>query len=272
LNWYAASTGGAALGTGLSFTTPSITNTTTYFVDVTDGCTSARTAVVATVNSVPTITGTTPANRCGTGTITLGATTGAGTLNWYAASTGGTSLGTGTSFVTPSIAITTTYYVDVTNNGCTSARTAVIATINPIPTITSTTSNVRCDAGTVTIGATASVGTLNWFGSPTGGPSLGTGATFTTPVITSTTTYHVEATSNGCTSPRTAIVANITPTPTITSTTPASRCGAGTVDLSAIASAGTLNWYTAATGGSSLASGTTFTTPTIANTTTVSPR
>ncbi len=268
LNWYAASTGGAALGTGLSFTTPSITNTTTYFVDVTDGCTSARTEVVATVNSVPTITGTTPANRCGTGTITLGATTGAGTLNWYAASTGGTSLGTGTSFVTPSIAITTTYYVDVTNNGCTSARTAVIATINPIPTITSTTSNVRCDSGTLTIGATASAGTLNWFGSPTGGPSLGTGTAFTTPVIASTTTYHVEVTNNGCTSPRTAIVANITPTPTITSTTPASRCGAGTVDLSATASAGTLNWYTAATGGSSLASGTTFTTPTIANTTT----
>lgn len=268
LNWYAASTGGTVLGTGLFFITPSITNTTTYYVDVTDGCTSARTAVVATVNPVPTITGLTPANRCGTGTITLGATTGVGTLNWYTASTGGTSQGTGTSFVTPSIANTTTYYVDVTNNGCTSARNAVIATIDPIPTITSAISNDRCNTGAVTIGATASAGALNWFGSPTGGTSLGTGATFSTPVITSTTTYYVEATSNGCTSPRTAIIANINTTPTITSTTPASRCGAGIVDLSATADVRTLNWYSSAIGGSSLASGFTFTTPSVTTTTT----
>jgi hypothetical protein len=37
-------------------------------------------------------------------------------------------LGTGTSFTTPSIASTTTYYAAVTNNGCTSnPRTAVVA-------------------------------------------------------------------------------------------------------------------------------------------------
>jgi hypothetical protein len=40
----------------------------------------------------PTITGTTPASRCGTGTVTLGATSSTGTINWYAAATGGTRL------------------------------------------------------------------------------------------------------------------------------------------------------------------------------------
>ena len=58
-----------------------------------------------------------------------------GTINWYAASTGGTSLGTGTSFTTPSISTTTTYYVDATSAiGCISAsRTAVTATVDASP-------------------------------------------------------------------------------------------------------------------------------------------
>jgi hypothetical protein len=79
----------------------------------------------------PTITGTTAGSRCGSGSVTLWATASAGTINWYSAATGGTSLGTGTSFTTPSLTVTTTYYVDATDNGCTTAaRTAVTATID----------------------------------------------------------------------------------------------------------------------------------------------
>ncbi|MFN5884805.1 MAG: immunoglobulin domain-containing protein, partial [Bacteroidota bacterium] len=74
---------------------------------------------------------TTPASRFCTGTVTLAATASAGTINWYAAQTGGSSLFTGNSFTTPSISTTTTYFVDATNNGCTTAtRTGVTATIN----------------------------------------------------------------------------------------------------------------------------------------------
>jgi hypothetical protein len=268
LNWYSASTGGASLGTGTSFTTPSISATTTYYVDATNnGCTSVRTAVLATVNTTPTVSSTTPGSRCDAGTVVLGATASAGTLSWYAASTGGASLGTGTSFTTPSINATTTYYVDATNNGCTSARTAVVATVSTTPTV-STTAGSRCDAGTVVLGATASAGTLNWYAASTGGTSLGTGTSYTTPSISATTTYHVEATNNGCTSARTAVVATVNTTPTVSSTAPSSRCDAGTVVLGATASAGTLNWYAASTGGPSLGTGTSFTTPSINATTT----
>jgi hypothetical protein len=56
------------------------------------------------------ITSTTPASRCDAGTLTLGATAATGTINWYAIPSGGASLGTGTSFVTPSLTATTTYY------------------------------------------------------------------------------------------------------------------------------------------------------------------
>jgi hypothetical protein len=227
INWYAALTGGASLGTGTSYTTPSIATSTTYYVDVTNnGCTSSpRTAVVATVNAIPSLSSTTGASRCGTGTVTLQAATAAGTINWYAALTGGASLGTGTSFNTPSIAATTTYYADVTNNGCTSSpRTAVVATVNAIPTFSSTTGASICGTGTATLQAATAAGTINWYAALTGGASLGTGTSYTTPSIATTTTYYVDVTNNGCTSsPRTAVVAtvNALPTPTITQ----SGCG-----------------------------------------------
>ena len=99
------------------------------------GCLDTATTTVV-VKTVPTITETTPADRCGPGTLTLGAYASAGAINWYAASVGGESLGTGISFITPSLSVTTTYYVDATNEDCTTTeRTAVVATVNPIPSI-----------------------------------------------------------------------------------------------------------------------------------------
>jgi PKD repeat protein len=268
LNWYDAATGGTLVGTGTSFTTPSLSSTTTYYVESLNGvCSSSRSAVVATVNTTPTITSTTPATRCGSGSVIISATASAGTIWWYDAPTAGTLLASGTSF-SPNVTITTTYYVETTLNGCTSPRTAVVVTVNTTPTITSTTPASRCDAGTVTLQATASSGTLNWYSAPTGGTSLGTGTSYTTPSISSTTTYYVEATLGACNSTRTPVTATINVTPSITSTSPSQVCDSGTVTLGATANAGTLNWYSSASGGIVLGSGNSFTTPSISTTTT----
>ncbi|MBI5219199.1 MAG: T9SS type A sorting domain-containing protein, partial [Bacteroidia bacterium] len=208
-------------------------------------------------------------SRCDAGTVTLGATASAGIVNWYSVSTGGTSMGTGTNFITPSISATTLYYVDATSGGCTTAsRTSVSARVNTSPSITGATPGSRCDAGTVTLGATASAGIVNWYSVSTGGTSMGTGTNFITPSISATTLYYVDATSGGCTTAsRTAITATVNTTPSITSTTPGSRCDAGTVTLGATASVGTVNWYNVATGGTSIGTGTSFTTPYILATT-----
>lgn len=59
--WYAGSSGGTPLGTGASFTTPNISNTTTYYVSFYNpdtGCESGRTPVTATISSAAAITGT----------------------------------------------------------------------------------------------------------------------------------------------------------------------------------------------------------------------
>ena len=269
IKWYSAATGGTLLFTGNSFTTPSISTTTTYYAEAFNGCTaSTRTAVTATVNPVPTISGSDVA-RCGTGTVTLTANPSAGTVKWYDAAIGGTELGTGTTFTTPNLTTTTSYYAETTSTaGCVSNRIEIKAVINEIPTITSTTPATRCGAGTATISAVASSGTINWYDSLTGGTWLAAGSSYS-PSVSSTTTFYVgTTTAAGCSSTRTAVTITVNTIPTITSTTPASRCGTGTVTLGATASAGTISWFANATGGISLATGTSFTTPTISSSTT----
>jgi hypothetical protein len=62
------------------------------------------------------------------------------------------------------------------------------------PTITSTIADTICGSGTATLTANAGAGTtIKWFDAPTGGIELHTGNTFTTPNITTTTTYYANA-------------------------------------------------------------------------------
>ncbi|GAA4318724.1 immunoglobulin domain-containing protein [Flaviaesturariibacter amylovorans] len=103
-------------------------------------CASANTAVASTSTLCqgPAITGTTPATRCGVGTVTLQAATAAGaTLSWYAAATGGSALGTGTSFTTPSLTTTTTFYVQASTQG----------TAFNVGPVSETTANLASSAG-----------------------------------------------------------------------------------------------------------------------------
>ncbi|SDX64692.1 Por secretion system C-terminal sorting domain-containing protein [Lutibacter oricola] len=138
INWYTVSTGGTSIGSSASGTNFNVnpSSTITYYAESENGSgcsSSSRASVIITVNS-PTITGTTPNSRIGTGTVTLGATASSGaTISWYANASGGTALATGTSYTTPSISSTTTYYVEANNGGCISLpRTAIVATINTL--------------------------------------------------------------------------------------------------------------------------------------------
>jgi hypothetical protein len=173
-------------------------------------------SVIYNTTAAPVITDTAPASRCGAGSVTLGATASSGTINWYDSLMGGTSLGSGNSFTTPNINATTMYYVDATDNSLTTAnRTAVIATVRTPPVIMATSPVTRTGSGTVTLGATASEGIINWYAIATGGISLGTGTSFITPDISATTSYFVDATANGCTTgTRTEVVATINTVPT----------------------------------------------------------
>ncbi|QIX60222.1 T9SS type A sorting domain-containing protein [Hymenobacter sp. BT18] len=286
--WYTTATTGAAIGGATlgTYTTPSLSTTTTYYVSIVNalGCESAtRTAVVATINPLPTAPTTTAANRCGPGELTLGAagTPAGGSYRWYTSTSGGTPISGATSatYTTPSLTATTTYYVStVSSLGCESAtRTAVVATVNAIPAAPTTTSNERCGTGAVTLtaqGAPAG-GSYRWYAAATGGTAI-SGATATTysPNVNATTTYYVSTVSSaGCESAtRTAVTATVNALPTAPTTMANSRCGTGAVSLEASGApaGGAYRWYTTATGGAAIngATGATYTTPSLAATTT----
>lgn len=74
----------------------------------------------------------------------------------------------------------------------------------------------RCGPGVVQLKATGSGSTtLKWYADASGGAALATGNTFTTPLLTTSTTYYVTASSGTCESPRSAVHANVNPLPVV---------------------------------------------------------
>lgn len=207
---------------------------------------------------IPTITSaTTPTAICGSGTTTLSATANTGNVIWFDALTGGNNLGNGNTFTTPTIATTTSYYVLASSDGIceTGLRTKIDATVYTIPTITSVSPPTTiCGAGVATITATASAGTVNWYGNPTGGISLGTGTTFTTPVISANSTFYVDATENGCTTAtRTPVFVNVQYTNAPTAPSTQTFCDIENATLTNLAITGTnILWYATASSGTAL--------------------
>ena len=265
INWYTAASGGSSIATGNTFTTPSLSSTTIYYTDAgtSVSCISARVPVTATINSIPSSPTITDGSRCGTGTVQLGASS-SQTVDWYAAATGGSAIGTGLSFTTPSISSTTTYYAEATN-GCSSARVPVQAIVNIVPTLPVGNSASICNLGSVTLTASSS-GPLSWYSSASGGIILGTGTTFVTPILLTSTTYYVEA-GDICRTARVAVDAIITAPPSSPVLSSGNRCGTGSVNLTASSST-QVNWFAASSGGTSLGTGLSFNTPSISATTT----
>jgi gliding motility-associated-like protein len=171
----------------------------------------------STTISIPSITGTVSQTRCGNGSVTLTTTATNGTPKWYTTPTGGIPLETSSSFTTPILSQTTTYYVDAYAVGCNGGtRIAVTATINPIPSISLNPISPICSGDSAVLTASSTFGTINWFTNATGGTTIGSGTTFTTPALNQNTTFYAEAINNGCISTRVAIVVQVNQKPNVT--------------------------------------------------------
>lgn len=101
----------------------------------------------------------------------------------------------------------------------------VLCSIPPSPTVVSPVQ--ACINTTTTLSATAASGTLNWYDQPTGGLVIGTGNTFTTPVLTTvgTDTFWVAATNGGCFSPLIPIIINVSGAAVVALGNDTSICG-----------------------------------------------
>jgi hypothetical protein len=88
----------------------------------------------------------------------------------------------------------------------------------------------------------------------------GTGATVTvTPTTTTTYIATVSTPGTSCSITSDPVTVTVNPLPLApTTNSPVTRCGPGAVTLTATGAGGTLNWYNVATGGTSLATGGTY--------------
>ena len=112
-------------------------------------------------------------------------------------------------------------------NGCASPTLNVTLSINITPEVTSTTGAESCGSASLVLMATASPDALlTWYSSATSGPdeALGTGESFTTPILDETTSFFVEASQNGCISARVEVVALVNLEPTAGTVTNADAC------------------------------------------------
>ncbi|MGE0637779.1 MAG: M4 family metallopeptidase [Bacteroidia bacterium] len=245
LSWYAAPTGGTALTTGTTYTTPSLGTTTNYYVEESVPSTSqyvgpadntfggggyfngtqsqvftaytpftlASVLVYATGtanrtielrNSGGTVLQSTTVNiPDGTSRVILNFNVPAGTnlqlgvtanANLYRNNAGGTAYPytiAGVVSITGSTAGDQYYYSfydwEILTAPCISERAQVTATITAAPSVVSSS---RCGTGTVTLQASGT-SDLNWYDAQSGGNLVNTGTTFITPSLTSTTTYYV---------------------------------------------------------------------------------
>lgn len=286
--WYDAATGGNLLTTGTAFTTSVLATTTNYYVQAigTGGCvnTAGRTTVVVTVSQTP---GSAVISTAGTTICSGNATTlniqnpQAGvTYEWYNAATGGNLLTTGTSFTTTVLTASTNYYIQAIGaGGCsnTAGRTMVLVTVNPQPVVPVVASNALsvCSGSTTALSVTnaqANV-TYNWYTTATGGTISGSGATFTTPALTTNISYYVEAVSGSCVSTnRTPVNITVLPLPVAPLLVSAANgliCSGSTTVLNVTSpDAGlTYRWYNTSSGGTVLGQGSSFTTPSLTATT-----
>lgn len=135
--WYTAATGGLPIAgeSNSTFITPTLsTGITTYYVSVAVApCETVRVPVTGTVNALPNEPTTSGGGSCNPASVTLnafGATN--GQYRWYIDPALGTTPIHGqvnSTFTTPSLSVSTTYYVSIDNGVCESTRTPVTAII-----------------------------------------------------------------------------------------------------------------------------------------------
>jgi hypothetical protein len=140
---------------------------------------------------------------CVSGTATLTLTGAANGSIQYQSSTSATGTftdiagATSATYTTPVLTTTTYYRAQVRcNTGTATSNVSAITVNNPLVASTNTPVSV-CAGSPATLTATGSAGTtLRFFETATGGTPLATGGTFTTPSLTTSRQYFVEATTS----------------------------------------------------------------------------
>jgi hypothetical protein len=183
------------------------------------------------------------------------------TINWYNSSN--TLIGTGSTYTTPSSLTAGTYVYHATCSLSWCGGTIAYTAYDTL-TVTNALTAPTAAGDTICIGQSATLngscgGNCLWYTQSSGGTPVGTGS-WTTPTLSSTTTYYVGFSSGACTSPRTAVTVVIGPTLPAPVATTSSVCDASISTTLSADCGSSCMWYTQSTGGSPVGGGSPFTT------------
>ncbi|MCS6903857.1 MAG: T9SS type A sorting domain-containing protein [Bacteroidia bacterium] len=261
LRWYADNTTSNVLAESNAYQTPYLpaNSVTTFYVssyNTSTTCESPRVAVTATTIPLPGTPIINPVERCGPGIITITPNMGNPIGSRFRLYTSTSSsvlpieeVSPPNSFTILNLTATTPFYISVFNEqtGCESQRIEVLATIYPLPGNPSVDPVFRCGPSNVTFTA--------FMGSPSGDDIrlFGTSTSLINPIATSggpvtyqltafgvvsNTTYYIRAfkqysATSTCFSDPVEARAIINPVPGTPVVPSASRCGPGTITISA---------------------------------------
>lgn len=117
-----------------------------FFYDAANDCASGTIEVQIVRNVLPQLTVINGNERCGSGTLLLSVEpTDGASVNWYDSLDAVTPIAMGETFTTPSLNATATYYVEATENECTTDRQPVIARIGSQATTGTATNGSICN-------------------------------------------------------------------------------------------------------------------------------
>ena len=159
----------------------------------------------------PTIT-ITGVNSVCDGTPTTLTASGANTYVWSGGITNGVSF-TPTSTTSYSVTGTNTGMLNGlgTRNTC-SSTSSINVQVKPIPNIpTLNPDTIICPNDFAVLIGSSNIGTIQWYDASTSGTLLGTGSSYTTPLLLNNTPFYAEAESNGCISSRAIVNVNVDP-------------------------------------------------------------
>ncbi|MFN0201570.1 MAG: T9SS type A sorting domain-containing protein [Bacteroidia bacterium] len=227
--------------------TATITSTTTYSLTVTNNQTncSATDVMVVIVAPAPTANAGADKSTCAGTAVSIGSAAVTGVTYSWSPATGLSSATAANPSANPTT--TTTYTVYASNGNCT-VSDQVVVTVKPLPAANAGADQTICSGSSAQIGQTAVSG-VTYLWSPSTGLSS---ATVANPSAspTSTTTYTLTATLNGCTKIDNVII-TVAAAPTANAGADKTTCAGTAVSIGATAVAGVTYSWSPATGLSS---------------------
>lgn len=197
---------------------------------------------------------------CFGGSVNLNAT---GTnIFWYTDLTSVQAIAQNNLFNTGTLTHDTFFYAEAKNRSCPSTRVKVNVKVAPVPAAAQVLQNsiAACGGRPVTLEATATEGTIKWYGSLNSTTAIASGNTFVTGHIFTDSVIYAAASLNGCVSARTPVTITAKTTPAKPFAKNIDVCKGNPATLIASTNATTIKWYSSSNATTAFYTGTYFTT------------